>query len=256
VNEQFARLIQLVLAGRPEALTEALLKTLPEAEARAYREAEEVFARYVAMAAPAVEPSMGLKARVLANFKQKASAKSTRALIVLDMIRDHLNEGAPLEVPRARLIVPALAKKIRESREEGVPVVFVVDEHADGDPDLESWGSHAIAGTNGNDVWPDLGALPTDRIIKKNTYSAFSNTDLQSVLNDLKCDSLVLTGCLTEIGMMATATDALQRGYAVEIPVATQAGISEVTEGVTLSLLHVMPPYGAARAELLARVQH
>ena len=34
----------------------------------------------------------------------------------------------------------------------------------------------------------------------------------QKDLDELRVDSLVLTGCLTEIGLMATATDALQQG--------------------------------------------
>lgn len=254
MNEPFARLIQLVLAGRPEALTQAFLNTLSEQERQAYIETEALFAHYAALAAPPVQPSNALRARVLASFKQKTTATTKRALLVIDMIRDHLEEGAPLEVPRARAIVPALAERIRESRAEGIPIVFVVDEHNDSDPDLHSWGAHAIAGSGGNDVWPELGILPTDKVVKKSTYSAFTGSSLQEVLDELKCDSLVLTGCLTEIGMMATATDALQRGYAIDIPVSTQAGISEVTESVALNLLHVMPPYGATREQLLARI--
>lgn len=48
--------------------------------------------------------------------------------------------------------------------------------------------------------------------MKKPSYSAFFATELASVLDELKIDTLVLAGCLTEIGIMATATDAKKLG--------------------------------------------
>lgn len=141
-----------------------------------------------------------------------------------------------------------------EARSQGIPVVYIVDEHEADAPDLALWGVHAVAGSGGNDIWPEVAPEPGDRIVKKHTYSAFSGSTLQSVLDELRCDSLILGGCLTEVGIKATATDALQRGYAIDVPVTTQAGISAMTEQITLGLLQVMPPYGAARKELLARV--
>ena len=41
------------------------------------------------------------------------------ALLVIDMLNDFIAEGAPLEVPEARKIVPAVRKKIEESRRKG-----------------------------------------------------------------------------------------------------------------------------------------
>ena len=254
MNEQYARLIQLVLAGRPERVTETMLQTMPEAERLAYIEAESILAAHAASVVPPVVPSPALRDRVLAAFQAKVTAPKRSALLVLDMIHDHLSEGAALEVPRAREIVGALRHRIAESRKLGIPVIYVVDEHSANDPDLDAWGAHAIEGSGGNDIWPEIAPTSSDHIVKKSTYSAFSHSELQSVLDTLKCDSLVITGCLTEIGIMATATDALQRGYAVEVPVNAQAGLSEFTENVALSVLRVMPPYGSARSELLSRL--
>jgi nicotinamidase-related amidase len=103
-------------------------------------------------------------------------------------------------------------------------------------------------------VWPSLAPLPTDRIVRKPTYSGFANSNLQSVLEDLQVDTLVLTGCLTEIGLLATGTDALQRGYAVEVPPDTQAGTSPESEQLALTILRALPPYGPSRQALLGRV--
>ena len=74
------------------------------------------------------------------------------------------------------------------------------------------------------------------------------------MLDELAVDTLVLTGCLTEVGVMATALDALQRGYAVDVPPETQAGSGAIAEGVALMTLSLLPPFGPARRDRLARV--
>jgi len=257
VSDPYARILQLALAGRPESLTAAFLGTLSEEERHAYLEVEQTAAAYAQReASPAratVAPSAQLRDRILSSFRARLARPPQSAFLVFDMIADHLAEGSVLEVPRARDIVPALAQKLDECRNQGIPVVYIVDEHDPEDPDLTLWGFHAVAGSGGNDIWPEVAPGPRDRIVKKHTYSAFSSSQLQAVLDDLRCDSLILSGCLTEVGIMATASDALQRGYAIDVPPATQAGISALTEQVTLSVLQVMPPYGAARKALLER---
>src|SRR5262249_21848553 len=107
--------------------------------------------------------------------------------------------------------------------------------------------------TSGVEVWPDVAPKSEDRIVKKPTYSAFMRSDLEKVLDDLHVDTLVLTGCLTEIGLLATATDALQRGFAIEIPEDSQAGATPELEGMAMSLVRFMPPYGPARKARLER---
>ena len=69
----------------------------------------------------------------------------------------------------------------------------------------------------------------------------------------MRIDTLVLTGCLTEIGIMATATDAMQRGFAIEIPPDTQAGSSPFAEAAALGTIGVMAPFGPARKARLER---
>ena len=83
--------------------------------------------------------------------------------------------------------------------------------------------------------------------------SGFVRSDLDAVLGELRVDTLVLTGCATEVQLFTTATDALQRGYAVEVPVDSQAGSGPGVEHATLSILSALAPYEPARREVLAR---
>jgi nicotinamidase-related amidase len=130
----------------------------------------------------------------------------------------------------------------------------VVDQHDPDDPDLEQWPTHNVRGTPGDEVWPPLAPKPGDRIVTKPTYSAFTQSNLEALLEELKVDTLVLTGCLTEMGVLATATRALELGFAVEIPPDSQAGSSAQAEAAAMSFLRLMPPYGLTRKARLERI--
>jgi nicotinamidase-related amidase len=248
-EEQVAELVAAVLAGRPERIVETMLASQPPEVRAAFTSVAETVAA-IGLAAAPVAPSADLRARILASARARTEKTARKAILVIDMIKEHLTPGMPLEVPRAREIVPALQQRLDAARGAGVPVIYVVDEHDSGDEDLdgtEGWGAHAIRGTEGTDVWPALAPKERDRVVKKATYSSFTGSQLANVLDELEVDTLVLTGCLTEIGVLATATEALQRGFAVEVPADSQAGSNEMAERVAMGVLAIMPPYGPAR---------
>jgi nicotinamidase-related amidase len=91
-------------------------------------------------------------------------------------------------------------------------------------------------------------------VVTKPSYSGFFDTQLEQTLEELGVDTLVLTGCATEVQLMATATDALHRGFAVEVPPDSQAGTSEASELVTMGVLAALAPYTPARKARLARI--
>ncbi len=251
-----AELASQVFAGRPERLVDAVVAQVPLAPEQARAAMTSVTETLAALAlADAPEaPSATVKERLKKTLAAKARS-TRRALLVMDMLNDHLTPGRPLEVPRAREIVPALMAKLEAARKDKMPVVYVCDVHEPDDSDFDEWAVHNLRGSEGAEVWPALAPKPGDLVVEKPTYSAFSRSSLQTKLEELAVDTLVITGCATELGMLATATDALQRGFAVEMPPDTQAGMGEASEKMTLGLLHVMRPYGPARAELLARLR-
>jgi nicotinamidase/pyrazinamidase len=250
-----ADLLELVLSGRPEHLVGVAMAQMPASQRDAMGAVTDTVAA-LALGLEPLAPNPALRARILASLRARGEERTRSALIVCDMIDDHLTPGRPLEVPRARGIIAALASRIRAARAAGTPVVYVLDRHQPGDPELDEWGAHAVEGTAGAEVWPALAPAPDDRIVTKPTYSGFHGTDLEQVLDDLGVHTIVLTGCATEIQLMATATDALERGFAVELPAETQAGTSEVSEAVTLQVVQAMRPYVPARRRRLERIAH
>jgi nicotinamidase-related amidase len=248
-EEEAAALLAFALGPRPERITDALLAPQPPEVKHAVAAVNELMST-LARAEDPIEAPPALRARILASVAARRQPRR-QALVVVDMINDHLTPGSTLEVPRAREIVPALRERIARARAEGVPVVYVVDTHDPDDSDMDfvdGWGAHNIAGTPGVEVWPDIAPAPGDRVVNKSTYSAFTQSKLEEVLDELKVDSLVLTGCLTELGLMATATAALERGYAVDVPADSQAGSHPDIERATLVTISAMAPYGPARA--------
>ena len=245
-----ADILGFVHAGRPERIDDGMLALAPSSFREGVRFVRETVASIALLLVDYVTAAR-LRDRILQSISRRLPR---RALLVLDMIHDHLAPGALLEVPRARDVVPALQSRIEAARARGVPIVYVVDEHAPDDPDLDAWGTHAVKGTKGAEVWGEIAPVAGDRIVKKPSYSAFFESELEVVLDELEVDTLVLTGCLTEIGIMATATDAMQRGYAIEVPPDSQAGASTFAEAATLGTLRVMAPFGPARKERLDRM--
>ena len=250
-EETQAQLLELALARRPERVTNLLFPSLSPVQAKEVGSALEILA-LVARSQPPMEPQPELRARLVRTLEARAPRC---ALLVVDMINDHLLPGSILEVPRARDVVPQLQRRIDEARARGIPVVYVLDEHDAGDADLDDWGNHALAGTTGAEVWPALAPRAGDRIVHKPSYSGFFQSNLDAVLEELRVDTLVLTGCSTEVQLMATATDALQKGFAVSVPADTQAGMSGETEAMTLATLQFLIPYGPARHERLVRTR-
>ena len=64
-------------------------------------------------------------------------------------------------------------------------------------------------------------------MILKHRYSAFYNTDLETVLRCLKVEDLVITGIMTNMCCESTARDAYYRDYRIFFPADGTGSISE-----------------------------
>ena len=86
------------------------------------------------------------------------------AILVVDMLNDFVT-GA-LTCDRAKAIVPATAKLLDAARAAGVPVIFCNDAHIPGiDRELKIWGDHALVGTKGAEVIPELNLCSKDYVV-------------------------------------------------------------------------------------------
>jgi nicotinamidase-related amidase len=142
------------------------------------------------------------------------------ALLIIDMLNDFVLPGAPLEVPATRAILLAVRARLDDARTRGVPVIYICDAHRPDDPEFArmGWPPHAVKGTSGAEVVAALAPLETDPVVEKFSYSGFHHTGLEGILQSLGVESLVLTGCVTNICILYIAYEAVIRGYRVTVP--------------------------------------
>jgi len=152
------------------------------------------------------------------------------SLLVIDMLNDFVLKGAPLEVPAAQEITPRIKVEIEKAREKGIPVIYVCDSHEAQDPEFErmGWPPHAIVGSKGAQVIEALQPFPGDKVITKKSYSGFFKTPLEEVLHEAKISELLITGCVTNICILYTVADAVQRGYRVKVLKDCVGGLNSV----------------------------
>lgn len=164
------------------------------------------------------------------------------AILVVDMLNDFVT-GA-LACDRGKAIVPAMAQLLDAAREKGVPVIFCNDAHIAGvDRELALWGDHALAGTKGAEVIPELNVSPKDFVVPKRRYSGFFQTDLDILLRELGVKSVVMTGLHTHMCVRHTSADAYCLGY--DVVVAKEATDAFTEEDYTSGLAYLKSCYGA-----------
>jgi nicotinamidase-related amidase len=77
------------------------------------------------------------------------------------------------------------------------------------------WAGMCLEGSPESEVHPEIAPLPGEKEIFKHRYSAFYNTDLETVLRGLKVDQLVIGGIMTNMCCESTARDAYFRDLRV-----------------------------------------
>ena len=164
------------------------------------------------------------------------------AILVVDMLNDFVT-GA-LTCDRAKAIVPATARLLDAARKAGVPVIFCNDAHIAGiDRELKIWGDHAIAGTKGAEVIPELNLSEGDYVVPKRRYSGFFQTDLDILLRELGVRTVVMTGLHAHMCVRHTSADAFCLGY--DVVVAKEATDSFTEEDYKAGLAYLKTCYGA-----------
>jgi ureidoacrylate peracid hydrolase len=141
------------------------------------------------------------------------------ALLVIDMQDFFLDPQSPSFTCGGLAILPVLQKLIAAFRQAGRPVIYT--KHVHHPDNLDSgimgwwWKGMCIEGSPESEIHHDLAPLPSEKVILKHRYSAFYNTDLETILRCLRIEDLVITGIMTNMCCESTARDAYFRDYRV-----------------------------------------
>ncbi|MBM3493002.1 MAG: cysteine hydrolase [Armatimonadetes bacterium] len=169
------------------------------------------------------------------RMKLNASAS---ALLVVDMQPFFLDPASPTFTCGGVAIMPTVKRLIEAFRRAGRPVIFTCHvHHPDGlDAGIMGWWweGMCIEGSPESEVHRELAPLPSEKVVLKHRYSAFYNTDLETVLRSLRIEDLVISGIMTNMCVESTARDAYYRDYRVFIPA---DGTGSVTEEMHVASL-------------------
>lgn len=175
--------------------------------------------------------------------------KERAALLVIDMQRDFVDEGAVMEVAMARQRVPVMLQVIELCRGAGIPVIYT--QHVLSDrfdispletayqPRLKTTGMRE--GSAGTEIVAEIAPLPGDVVIKKHRYDAFHNTQLETVLRNIRgagrVDTVIIVGTVTSICCESTARSAFMRDHKVVFVSDANGGLDEASHEATLSII-------------------
>ena len=154
----------------------------------------------------------------------------TTALIVIDLQNAFMLPGVAHNLcETAQHIVPNVNRLAETLRQAGGTVVWIRTTHSE--TSLREWSHYYDAlstpaaiqrrinaltpGTIGHDFWTDLAIAPADLIVDKARYSAFiqGSSSLERQLRARGVDTVLITGCVTNVCCESTARDAMMLNF-------------------------------------------
>jgi ureidoacrylate peracid hydrolase len=150
------------------------------------------------------------------------------ALIVVDVQNDFVSpEGSAGkrgdDVGAAMAMIPNLTGLIDQARRVGLTIIYIRTTHSEW-TDTASWIyrtsqksglSTCREGSWGAEFYDGIAPLPTERVVIKHRYSAFINTDLNTVLKARGIQSVLVCGVATNVCVETTARDGYMYDYYV-----------------------------------------
>ncbi|WP_127536966.1 cysteine hydrolase family protein [Paenibacillus illinoisensis] len=178
------------------------------------------------------------------KMKIHLEGKNT-ALIVVDVQNDYCHpDGAisksGIDVSSVKQMMPHMHFLLEAARKSSIPVIFLQTNHEDA-TDSEVWLSRFPDGVNpicrtgswGADFY-EVSPQANDIIVKKHRYSGFVHTRLESVLQTLKIETLIMTGVSTNLCVESTAREGFMLDYHIVLIQDACAAFSQAEHDMTL----------------------
>ena len=135
-----------------------------------------------------------------------------KALLVIDMLNDFIDKSGSMQCGDAgREIIPFIKDQISCFHKNSDKVFFVCDNHNEDDKEFDHFPKHCIKDSWGSQIAADLTPKQNDIIILKKRYSAFFQTNIESMLKD--CNEIHFVGVCTNICILFSVEEAYNRGF-------------------------------------------
>jgi len=146
------------------------------------------------------------------HWKQWDAKES--ALLVIDVQRYFFDLTSHAFVPVGPFVKKNIQALVEKFRAQGRPIIFTIFAVQKGEKDviLNWWKESVKEGSPAAALSMEVG---NDFVVRKKNYSAFSGTDLETILKKAGVKKVVITGVLSNLCCETTARDAFNRGYDV-----------------------------------------
>jgi ureidoacrylate peracid hydrolase len=178
---------------------------------------------------------------VTSEFSERRTGRRLRfdpsraAVLVVDMLNEFLEPGGEMVLLEGRSIIEPINRLLAASREMGMRVVWLCDEHPiPEDKEFEKRVPHCIGGTWNAGIADAMDVAPDELRIAKRRYSGFFGTDLDLRLREWGVEQVVVTGVVTNICVRSTVHDAYFLGYDVFVPEDCVSATSDREQASTL----------------------
>lgn len=164
------------------------------------------------------------------------------ALLLIDWINDlEFTGGKKLLKPAIRAAdrVAALKKRARDA---GIPVIYANDNFGRWRSNFGDVVQHCLSDeVTGRPLALRLTPGPEDYFVLKPKHSAFFSTTLDTLLEYLQVERLILTGLTADMCVLITAVDAHMRDFEIYAPRDCTASVSPATTRAALQYMTRVP---------------
>jgi nicotinamidase-related amidase len=184
--------------------------------------------------------------------------RSGTAVVEIDMCRGHLDTGpdATCPCPRGREIIGPINQFNAEARKAGVPVIHVrAVNRKNGVDDVKgnmaAWrrifpmtvgpmpnsDMHNIEGSKWCDFMVEVDEEKDLVVSAKKRLNAFHPSDLEFLLRNMKKETIVITGLMTDCCVLNTAFEGSNKGFKVIVPMDLTRGFNQGLEEAALKII-------------------
>lgn len=177
------------------------------------------------------------------NVPQPRPLGERPVLLVVDMTAAFVRDAYPTGwASTGEPCAAALAALVDQARESDVPIIYTVTEPLPHRAQVGAWlrnrtepsmfpfdrtGAH-------HEIVEELAPHAKDIVLAKPKPSAFFGTQLEAILNELRADSLIVTGMTTSGCVRATVNDAFMLNHHAVVPIECVADRSQLSHEVEL----------------------
>ena len=174
-----------------------------------------------------------------ANLHGNAPDKSPVALLLIDVINDLAFPEADQLLEQALPMAQRIAALKGQAKREGVPVLYVNDNFGRWRSDFTAQVKHCLEhGAKGRPLVELLRPDAEDYFVLKPKHSGFFSTTLDTLLEYLGVQTVILTGIAANICVLFTANDAYMRDFHLIVPCDCVASNTPAENRYALEQMH------------------